>query len=79
MKWIVTVPLVVEAADMTKEQVIEYLVQQRVINGPADVCSVEQVEEVQLAAAQELENEVRDEQQNFEPCEDQNEPQKLEL
>lgn len=79
MKWIATIPLIIEAADMTKDQVIEYLVQQRIIRGPSDAFSLEQVEEVELAAATELENEVRDERQNFEPCEDQITPEKSEL
>ena len=84
MKWIATIPLVIEAADMTREQVIDYLVQQRIIRGPTDAFTLEQVEEIEVAAviddeAPQLENEVRDEQQNFEPCEDQITPEKLEL
>ena len=67
MKWIAMVPLVVEAADMTREQIIEYLVQQRIIRGPTDAFTLEQVEEVEIAAviddeAPQLENEVREEQ-----------------
>ena len=67
MKWIAMVPLVIEAADMTREQIIEYLVQQRIIRGPTDAFTLEQVEEVEIAAviddeAPQLENEVREEQ-----------------
>lgn len=66
MKWIAMVPLVIEAADMTREQVIDYLVQQRIIRGPTDAFTLEQVEEVEVAAvvddeAPQLENEVREE------------------
>jgi hypothetical protein len=64
---------------MTREQIIEYLMQYRVIRGPNDPFTLEQVEEVELDAAIELKNEVRNEQQNFEPCEDQITPEKLEL
>ena len=67
MKWIAMVPLVIEAADMTREQIIEYLVQQRIIRGPTDAFTLEQVEEVEIAAviddeAPQLENEMREEQ-----------------
>jgi hypothetical protein len=68
MKWIATIPLVIEAADLTREQIIEFLIYHRIIRGPSDPFTLEQVEEVGVeVAAIELKNEVRNEQQNFEP------------
>ena len=62
MKWIATISLLIEAADLTREQIVERLVQHHIIRGPSDVFTLEQVAEVVDNAAPQLENEVREDQ-----------------
>lgn len=51
MKWVLTVPVVIEAADdMSKEQLVQMLVQQQVLHGAADAFTLEPVEEVCVAS-----------------------------
>ena len=46
MKWIVTVPLIIETADgMSREQVMAELVRQNIIRGAADMFTLEPIVE----------------------------------